>query len=1041
MPASPALAIASQMQQKPAMTLKEQSEYAAEHLGPGRRIYVELTQEKHEINWRKLQKERAALKLPQPADQKEPAPAPVPRPKKKAKKAGPRSVFNSVIQKLEQQYMNNPDDDSDEGEYEIEEEDLADDDDTPKGADASDTDVPEAVGGFDDQYDMDDEWIDDSEHLAYYDGDRRKAKYSGFFINKGEIEKTGELVDVERPSPPKKRRKAKADPAQEEELPRDPEAKAKLKKTKGFEGEGAATSEEPRKVVKRKKRPEGEDAAAATGEEAKGEVSKKKRLNEEGGAGMEGKAEVKKARRPKDEAVIGEVRKVDRVKKAEKTAVPSQQSLGLQTTTDAPSSAAQPPATKETGGSIAHGPPVQPIVSAPEAAQQEATAPVAAPKDASLAAAAQLASAQGSLQDTGHQQQAQPAAPRELESGAGSEKPAAAQPDGSMSRAVRSAPRKVGSSKAEEFTPSKEVSAAIDLLREAAASAGPPKKDGPRSLPRQVNQVLPAFACAVMREAERDKAVQKHVVDIVMSFLEPFTSRANLQTRIKTEWERVRGGLAAADSLLKSEIAKKAKVQERVASLEVDADDDFVTTSPAQSQPGAFLDAGLEPVVYSYISKRLHSEGGSFSPDKEREIYSETVALFPPSTVTEEGLRKIVAKRDGSHSSPRDTQKERSQPSLPPAAAEALAAKTIAATSAQPAPQTGWELPAAAAAAAALGGRAEQRQRPASAEVARDNAGSEQGVAQEASAAGAQADAQQELKPHKSVWDFGDEEYTQWMQGLISKAVTKGADLKALAEGSASFKRGTAKSSIHSVLMTAGKEGMTIPAIITAANQMGLTGPSPWDGASAAKKSHISQIVNGDPAFAHVGKSLYALAAFPGVVNVPHKRKSKDTLASHGSQASQQTAPAPAIAPRTSDAAAPAPPSSDAQPPNAAAHSSAPSGQASLMAGTPGAAAGVSGGPASPGDFLATIAGLARERGTTTVPPAVLGSLPMMSPQQSVAMLAAAAAAAQMTPSASAAPTVAEGPAPASIAVEGGSVGPTAGGGGAQPSSQGNGRS
>ncbi len=54
MPASPALATASQMEQKPAMTLKEQSDYAAEHLGPGRRIYVELTQEKYEINWRKV---------------------------------------------------------------------------------------------------------------------------------------------------------------------------------------------------------------------------------------------------------------------------------------------------------------------------------------------------------------------------------------------------------------------------------------------------------------------------------------------------------------------------------------------------------------------------------------------------------------------------------------------------------------------------------------------------------------------------------------------------------------------------------------------------------------------------------------------------------------------------------------------------------------------------------------------------------------------------------------------------------------------------
>ena len=282
--------------------------------------------------------------------------------------------------------------------------------------------------------------------------------------------------------------------------------------------------------------------------------------------------------------------------------------------------------------------------------------------------------------------------------------------------------------------------------------------------------------------------------------------------------------------------------------------------------------------------------------------------------------------------------------------------------------------------------------------------------------------------------------------------------------------------------MTAGKEGMSIPAIITAANEMGLTGPTPWDGSSTAKKSHISQVcfasmalfdtplesssdsnsinsilssstvqsltysagfhvqsVNGDPAFAHVGKSLYALAAFPGVINVPHKRKAKDTLASHGSQASQQTAPA-SSAPRTSDAAAPAPPSSDAQPSSAAPDSGAPPSLASLKAGAPDAAAGVAGGPAPPGSVPAAFAGLAH--GSTAVPPAVLGSLPMMSPQQSAAILAvAAAAAAQRTPPAPAAPAVAEGSVPVSTAVEGGSLGPTAGGSGAQLSSQGNGRS
>ena len=41
-----------------------------------------------------------------------------------------------------------------------------------------------ASGGFDDHYDMDDDFIDDTEIHEYYGGDRRKTKYSGFFMNK-----------------------------------------------------------------------------------------------------------------------------------------------------------------------------------------------------------------------------------------------------------------------------------------------------------------------------------------------------------------------------------------------------------------------------------------------------------------------------------------------------------------------------------------------------------------------------------------------------------------------------------------------------------------------------------------------------------------------------------------------------------------------------------------------------------------------------------------------------------------------------------------
>ena len=42
----------------------------------------------------------------------------------------------------------------------------------------------EEQGRNNDLYDMDDDWIDDTELQEYYGGDRRKTKITGFFINK-----------------------------------------------------------------------------------------------------------------------------------------------------------------------------------------------------------------------------------------------------------------------------------------------------------------------------------------------------------------------------------------------------------------------------------------------------------------------------------------------------------------------------------------------------------------------------------------------------------------------------------------------------------------------------------------------------------------------------------------------------------------------------------------------------------------------------------------------------------------------------------------
>lgn len=40
-----------------------------------------------------------------------------------------------------------------------------------------------------DHYDYEDAFIDDSEFVEYYGGDRRRARHSGFYVNKGIIEK------------------------------------------------------------------------------------------------------------------------------------------------------------------------------------------------------------------------------------------------------------------------------------------------------------------------------------------------------------------------------------------------------------------------------------------------------------------------------------------------------------------------------------------------------------------------------------------------------------------------------------------------------------------------------------------------------------------------------------------------------------------------------------------------------------------------------------------------------------------------------------
>ncbi len=207
------------------------------------------------------------------------------------------------------------------------------------------------------------------------------------------------------------------------------------------------------------------------------------------------------------------------------------------------------------------------------------------------------------------------------------------------------------------------------------------------------------------------------------------------------------------------------------------------------------------------------------------------------------------------------------------------------------------------------------------------------------------------------------------------------------------------------------------------------------------------QIVNGEPAFAHVGKSQYALAAFDGVVNLPHKRKQKDTPSAQPPQAAQQ----PASSAQASEGIAP--PVSTAQQSNGAHGSLAVSAPTLASQPQPWSEAAASAPAAIPvtsnGSFLATIGELQRTRNFPAIPPALLGTLGKsgsllqgLGPQAAATLLGVPGGVLAPALPPATTSSAAGGPPPASTAATGGSPGQTpqrAGSGGSQRTSQGSG--
>ena len=206
----------------------------------------------------------------------------------------------------------------------------------------------------------------------------------------------------------------------------------------------------------------------------------------------------------------------------------------------------------------------------------------------------------------------------------------------------------------------------------------------------------------------------------------------------------------------------------------------------------------------------------------------------------------------------------------------------------------------------------------------------------------------------------------------------------------------------------------------------------------------MAQIVNNEPAFAHVGKSQYALAAFEGVVNLPHKRKQKDVSASQAPQSSQQPLPsAPAAAP----ASASQQQSNGTQGPVAVlASASQPPPQSDAAASAPAAVPDQQAAPSDPLRLAAIAALQLRPRNFAQIPPAVLGALggtPLLQglSQEAIAALGVSggAPAATLAPATTTAASTAEGAVPASRPASGGSQRRTGGSSGSQNPSQNNG--
>ncbi|KAL4442016.1 hypothetical protein ABPG77_011277 [Micractinium sp. CCAP 211/92] len=197
----------------PAVDQREQSEWAREHLGPDRKVFLDLSALSNtEIDWKQICKERGVQKAKRTTAVENNGEANDPL-LLRGRTGRQEDSWSRLLAKLEATYCLGA---------ESEEEEDADREEEGSESGASDDEADEEGGkgasdggeggreggeggsgreggegkkkGPKNDYDYMDDWIDDEEFIQLVAHDKRRPKHSGFFISKGEIERTEELL-------------------------------------------------------------------------------------------------------------------------------------------------------------------------------------------------------------------------------------------------------------------------------------------------------------------------------------------------------------------------------------------------------------------------------------------------------------------------------------------------------------------------------------------------------------------------------------------------------------------------------------------------------------------------------------------------------------------------------------------------------------------------------------------------------------------------------------------------------------------------------